>query len=92
MQPICGCFIGDRPEDADGRRDLLGRVLRLGCRVLHRHPELGVDLVPFEQVEDDLGRPGRARPGNQNPGELDAVPLERVHLGVEARDVLARQS
>jgi hypothetical protein len=80
-------FVGDGPERPDGRYDLLGLTLRPGCRIRHCDPELGADHVPLQQVEDRAGVRVE-RGGEPEPDELDPMPLQGLHLGVEAGDVL----
>ena len=50
-----GGFLGQRPQLGGGRFDpalLLGPLTLSGPRS-SKHPELGLDCVPLEQVEDD---------------------------------------
>ena len=90
MQPILaastasGCSL---VTAAATRRSCSGPLTRVAAQV-EQHPELGLDAVPLEQVEDDprfvVQLAGRDPEGIKR----DAVPLQGLDLGIEARDVL----
>ena len=59
----------------------------IGAQV-EQDPELGLDAVALEQVEDDPRLAVQLAGRDPEGVERDAVPLERVDLGVEGGDVL----
>jgi hypothetical protein len=79
-------FIGYRHKHMDGRCDFLSRLRSPWCGILHRDPELGLNLVALKEVKDGPGvlvEPS----GEPEPNEVDAMPLQGVHLAVEGRNV-----
>ena len=84
-------LVGERPQLGGGRLDpaLLLRTLDFVRPEIEQDPELGLDRVALEQVEDDPRFSVQLAGRDPEGVERDAVPLERLDLGVECGDVLA---
>ncbi len=62
-------------------------LFRSGRPATSRDPQLRLDVVPLQHIQDQSRFV--AQVGGEPPsGQLDAVPLDRLHLGVERGDVV----
>ena len=89
-QPILRGLPGQWSELRRGRLDpplLLWSHHAIGAQI-QEYPELGLDLMTLERVENDPRFSVELARRDPERIEGDAVPLERFDLGVEGRNVL----